>query len=141
MVEQLAEAFKADYRQVIARFFTRDFSQHNMDADQSFFKRRHLLLALWQIRSHHCHLYQDMLDITAEGFLNHVQANFDKPDKDWHYQAQMFAGVVLATTAYYLKQDKPLPTSDVLLELQQMTTILCHNKALGTNPSAIREPL
>lgn len=129
LAAQLAGDIKQEYQRVIREFFRRDFSRHDAEADRVLFGKRRLILALWQINTRRCRLYQDMLDISEQCFIEHVLARYPaEKTKDWHYQARMFAGIVLASTAYYFRQNLPLPTNAALLELKEMTAVLCKER-------------
>lgn len=122
---RLAEQLKTEFHRVITEFFRRDFHRHDQEADRVLFEQRRLMLALWNVHTRRCHLYQDMLDIAAQGFLQHMHGHYPQAVRNRDYQARMFSGLVLATTSYYFRQDQPLPTAAALLELKELTAILC----------------
>lgn len=129
LARQLAEHVKADFRTAIRLFFNHAHPLHAIEANPPFFRHRRTLLALWQIHNRHCSLYQDMLDIAAECFLEHVQAHPAPKGSDRHYQARIFAGIALSSAAYYFRQNRPIPTTAILRELKEMVAVL--NRGTG----------
>lgn len=134
LAEQLAATIKADFRATMRLFFNHAYPLPAIEAQPPFSHHRRTVLALWQINTRRCRLYQDMLNIAAECFLEHVQTRPDAASgSDRHYQARIFAGIALSSAAYYFRQNRPIPTTAMLRELKEMVAVLSRGSTNGRN--------
>lgn len=121
--------FKAEYSQsILTRFQAGRFDTFlNMMSEASdwIHSRRRLIIALWKVDTCRRHLYRDMHKLIKQQFLRfaHTLPNVT-PDKDWDYQADMFATLILSNMSYFFSRDLPLRVSEVRQAWMEMSQLL-----------------
>lgn len=121
--------FKAEYSQfILTRFQAGRFDTFlNMmpEASDWIHSRRRLIIALWKVDTRRHHLYRDMHKLIKQQFLRfaHTLSNVS-PDKDWDYQADMLATLILSNMSYFFSRDLPLRLSEVRQAWMEMSQLL-----------------
>ena len=121
--------FKAEYsRYILTRFQAGSFDVFlNMmpEASDWIHSRRRLILALWKVDTRRHHLYRDMHKLIKQQFLRfaHTLPNTD-PGKDWDYQADMLATLILGSMNYFFSRDLPLRLPEVRQAWAEMSQLL-----------------
>ena len=121
--------FKAEYsRYILTRFQAGSFDVFlNMmpEASDWIHSRRRLILALWKVDTRRHHLYRDMHKLIKQQFLHfaHTLPNA-APIKDWDYQADMLATLILGSMNYFFSRDLPLRLPEVRQAWAEMSQLL-----------------
>lgn len=129
LVGQMISDFKAEVNQVFidrlnldAQGLQKIMEQHG----QKMFELRKIMLALFKVKTKRHNLYQDMLMMCKQNFIDLAQkyhSEHDTPAKNLDYQATMMAGIFMGSFSYYFERDLPLP-QDLIADWQQMVEIV-----------------
>ncbi|MGF6148851.1 probable dihydroxyacetone kinase regulator [Kingella potus] len=115
--------FKAEYAGwIAARLAGEDVQALIAHAAPLLFEKRRLLLALWKIDTKRHHLYADMHTMIGQAFI--VQAQKTDSGKDWAFQTELFATLVLAAMRYHFERDLPLPMAKMPKILREMVDVM-----------------
>lgn len=91
------------------------------EMSELLFQQRHELLAMLSIKTRRHHLYQDIHTMIKDAFIH--LANTKKGEKDWDYQADVYATIALETIVYYFSRDKAIPIKQTATDWREMMAI------------------
>ncbi|MGX2969418.1 TetR/AcrR family transcriptional regulator [Ursidibacter sp. B-7004-1] len=121
---KLIKEVKDEYKTLLKERFESDNLVRFMQIiGNRLLQKRRLILALWQIKTPRHHLYDDMHALLKSAFIAHAK-NTHTHDKDWDYQAHIFATIALESHRYYFKKGEILKIPQVFDEWGQMIGIL-----------------
>ncbi|WLF83364.1 TetR/AcrR family transcriptional regulator [Moraxella sp. ZY210820] len=129
LVGKLIKEVKAEYQDLLKKRFESDNLLRFMQTiGNRLLEKRRLILALWQIKTPRHHLYDDMHTLLKNAFIAHAKriTSDDKnwADKNWDYQAHIFATIALESHKYYFEQGKLLPIPQVFEAWIEMVQVL-----------------
>lgn len=111
------------YQQAIqARFSSPPLLVFLQEMTQTLFRYRHEFLAMLSIKTRRHHFYDDIHHIIKNGFIKH--ANEENGERDWDYQATLYATVLLETLIYYFRRDEPVPIQQTATHWREMMEIV-----------------
>ncbi|MBH5328978.1 TetR family transcriptional regulator [Eikenella sp. S3360] len=121
--------FKAEYGALLrTRFQVGSFDAFlNVMPEASYWihSRRRLILALWKVDTRRHHLYRDMHGLIKQQFLRFARTRPGAaPDKDWDYQADMLATIILGSMNYFFSRDLPLRLPEIRQAWAEMSKLL-----------------
>lgn len=120
--------FKTQHQAMMQQRFSGDPSDIRMlmtHTIPALHEERQLILALWKIKTKRHHLYDDTFAMIKQNYIAYQTAQ--NPHKNWDYQGEILANIVLATTKYYFEQDLPVPIKHVEKELADVINFLQQN--------------
>ena len=124
LVGKLIKEVKAEYQDLLKKRFESDNLLRFMQTiGNRLLEKRRLILALWQIKTPRHHLYDDMHALLKDAFIAHAQ-KVKSVEKDWDYQATVFATIALASHRYAFEKGEILPIPQVFGEWAEMIDIL-----------------
>lgn len=92
---------------------------------QFFFDERFLVLALWKINTRRHHLWDDMHLMIEQTFITHAQTHRPKSnEKEWQFQAHLFAIMLLNALKYQLEKGEILPMNVLFAQFDEMITLV-----------------
>ncbi|OAM26454.1 MULTISPECIES: TetR/AcrR family transcriptional regulator [Eikenella] len=121
--------FKAEYSVIILTRFQASsfdvFLSVMPEASEWIHSRRRLILALWKVDTRRHHLYRDMHGLIKQQFLRFVRRHPKAdPNKDWDYQADMLATMILGSMDYFFSRDLPLRLPEIRKAWAEMSELL-----------------
>ena len=124
LVGKLIKEVKAEYQDLLKkRFESDDLLRFMQTIGKRLLEKRRLILALWQIKTPRHHLYDDMHRLLKNAFIAHAKM-VQKSEKNWDYQAHIFATIALESHKYYFEQGKLLPIPQVFEAWIEMVQVL-----------------
>ncbi|HDL5351179.1 TPA: TetR family transcriptional regulator [Mannheimia haemolytica] len=129
LVGKLIKEVKAEYQDLLKkRFESGNLLRFMQTIGNRLLEKRRLILALWQIKTPRHHLYDDMHMLLKNAFIAHAKriTSDDKnwAEKNWDYQAHIFATIALESHKYYFEQGKLLLIPQVFEEWIEMVQVL-----------------
>ncbi|MGY4674813.1 TetR/AcrR family transcriptional regulator [Ursidibacter arcticus] len=126
---KLIKEVKAEYQTLLKQRFESDNLVRFMQIiGNRLLQKRRLILALWQIKTPRHHLYDDMHALLKNAFIAHAKNTHtddkDLTNKDWDYQAHIFATIALESHRYHFEKGGILKIPQVFDEWGQMIEIL-----------------
>ncbi|MGR6981622.1 TetR/AcrR family transcriptional regulator [Testudinibacter sp. P27/CKL/0425] len=119
--------FKADYQQFLnERLATDNLSEFLRTTTPKLYEQHRTLLALWKVHTKRHHLRLDMHQMIKQQFIRHANAHTENDAKvrDFDYQGEMAATLVLASMTYYFEQGLPLLGEGLFQELEEMMSLV-----------------
>ncbi|WP_032093153.1 TetR family transcriptional regulator [Necropsobacter rosorum] len=112
--------FKANYQATLKARFAGSLDVQTLmnTAIPALYEQRELILALWKIKTKRHHLWDDMYLMIKQNFIHHQQTKF--PNRNFDYQGEILATMILKTAHYYFSQDLPIPIKQVWAEIGEM---------------------
>ncbi|STY61870.1 TetR/AcrR family transcriptional regulator [Mannheimia haemolytica] len=124
LVGKLIKEVKAEYQDLLKKRFESDNLLRFMQTiGNRLLEKRRLILALWQIKTPRHHLYDDMHTLLKNAFIAHAK-RVKSDDKNWDYQAHIFATIALESHRYYFEKGKLLPIPQVFEAWIEMVQVL-----------------
>ncbi|AHG75802.1 AcrR family transcriptional regulator [Mannheimia varigena USDA-ARS-USMARC-1296] len=121
---KLIKQIKAEYQSILKQRFESDNLVRFMQIiGNRLLEKRRLILALWKIKTPRHHLYDDMHALLKNAFIAHAK-RIKSNDKNWDYQAHIFATIALESHRYYFEQGEILTIPQVFDEWGEMIGIL-----------------
>lgn len=126
---KLIKEVKAEYQSILKQRFESDNLVRFMQIiGNRLLEKRRLILALWKIKTPRHHLYDDMHALLKNAFIAHAKRikSDDKnwTDKNWDYQAHIFATIALESHRYYFEKGEILKIPQVFDEWIEMAELL-----------------
>ena len=127
LVGKLIKEIKAEYQSILKQRFESDNLVRFMQIiGNRLLEKRRLILALWKIKTPRHHLYDDMHALLKNAFIAHAK-QIKSDDKNWDYQAHIFATIALESHRYYFKKGEILKIPQVFDEWIEMAELLKMN--------------
>ncbi|WP_312265954.1 TetR family transcriptional regulator [Neisseria sp.] len=120
--------FRQDYAALLnKRLAARDVRAVMREIMPELYEKRRILLALWRIETRRHRLFQEMQGLLRQAFLAQAAAKFPGRDKNWEFQATLFATCVLTTLRFYFEQNILPPVEQVMSDWREMFDIMHDN--------------
>lgn len=121
--EALAEALVATFRQTYENFLTERFQVTNQENLTVFlnkflkfiYTQKQRILSLWQIKTPHIDLYQDMYHLIKTQYIEHAKRQSRLGDLT--YQGHMYASLVLTNLSFCLQENREMSIEQLRDEL------------------------
>lgn len=124
LVGKLIKEVKNEYRDLLKKRFESDNLVRFMQMiGNRLMENRRLILALWKIQTPRHHLYADMHAMLKQAFTAHAR-KVKSADKDWDYQAAVFATIALESHRYAFERGGVLKIPQVFDEWEEMIAVL-----------------
>lgn len=121
---KLIKEVKAEYQTLLKQRFESDNLVRFMQMiGNRLLEKRRLILALWKIKTPSHHLYDDMHSLLKNAFIAHAK-RIKSDDKNWDYQAHIFATIALESHRYYFEKGEILKIPQVFEEWGEMIGVL-----------------
>ena len=121
---KLIKEVKAEYQALLKQRFGSDNLVRFMQMiGNRLLEKRRLILALWKIKTPRHHLYDDMHTLLKNAFIAHAK-RIKSGDKNWDYQAHIFATIALESHRYHFEKGEILKIPQVFDEWGEMIEIL-----------------
>lgn len=121
---KLIKQIKAEYQSILKQRFESDNLVRFMQIiGNRLLEKRRLILALWKIKTPRHHLYDDMHALLKNAFITHAK-RIKSNDKNWDYQAHIFATIALESHRYYFEKGEILKIPQVFDEWGEMIGVL-----------------
>lgn len=121
---KLIKEVKAEYQTLLKQRFESDNLVRFMQMiGNRLLEKRRLILALWKIKTPRHHLYDDMHILLKNAFIAHAK-QIKPGDKNWDYQAHIFATIALESHRYHFEKGEILKIPQVFDEWGEMIEIL-----------------
>lgn len=88
----------------------------------ALYEKRQLILALWKIKTKRHHLYDDLFAMIKHNYIAYQQ-NLNQ-HKNWDYQGEILATIVLKTAKDYFEQDLPIPIQQVWRAIEDVVRVV-----------------
>lgn len=119
----LIDEFKSNYQLLInERLQTSDLRLFFNHAQPFLMDNREILLSLWKINTKRHHLWNDMFLMIKKNFIH--LANQKVENKDWDYESEMFAHLVLQSLKYQLENNELLPFDKILSKWERIFAVI-----------------
>lgn len=117
--------FKQDYAALLQkRLAAPDVRAVMREVSPVLYEKRRILLALWKIETRRHRLFEDMHTLLKNAFVQQARARFPAQDKDFDFQATLFAANILTTLRYFFERDLLPPFEQVLAEWRGIFEIM-----------------
>lgn len=124
--DALAEKMVGNFRQCYGQFLNERFNVANqenlivcLDQFWAFIQtQKQRILALWQIKTPHINLYDDMYLLIKQNFMEHAKRR-NRPG-NLEYQVHTYAILVLNTLSYCLQHEQYVSLDDIRNDLMLM---------------------
>ncbi|QLB18081.1 TetR/AcrR family transcriptional regulator [Mannheimia granulomatis] len=121
---KLIRQIKDEYQEMLKQRFESDNLVRFMQIiGNRLLEKRRLILVLWKIKTPRHHLYDDMHALLKNAFIAHAQ-KVKSAEKNWAYQATVFATLALKSHRYAFEKGEILPIPQVFDEWAEMVEIL-----------------
>lgn len=124
---KLIKQIKAEYQSILKQRFESDNLVRFMQTiGNRLLEKRRMILALWKIKTPRHHLYDDMHALLKNAFIAHAK-QIKSDDKNWDYQAHIFATIALESHRYHFEKGEILKIPQVFDEWIEMAKLLKMN--------------